>query len=468
MPTRKLLTAAAATAALLTPAVAEGKTRFTVRGAGFGHGVGMSQWGAYGYASKGTGYRDILGHYYSGTSIGTGAPTTVRVLLQSGQGVAHFAGARAAAGKVVDPAKTYGVKAASDGSVVLLSPTGRKLKKVPAPLTVTGSGGAVQLAGAGAYRGGLEFRPDGGGVQAGHGVGLEDYVRGVVARESPSNWPAEALKAQAVAARTYAVTTSKGGNGFDQYQDTRSQVYGGIAAETPTTDAAVAATAGQLVTYQGRPVVTYFFSTSGGRTEDVENTTLGAEPLPWLKSVKDPYDGSSPKHRWGPYRWSLGTTGAKLRGLVKGAFRGIQVVKRGESPRIVQADVIGTRGRTRVSGAVLRARLGLFDTWAYFTSISTGKAPTPKPKDPTPVGPTGGVTPEARATRAARHRLTGRVLPAHRGSDVSVQRREDGRWVTVGSADADARGRFAFTVEVPGRYRARYRGDAGPSVSITR
>ena len=94
----------------------------------------------------------------------------------------------------------------------------------------------------------------------------------MVSRESPSSWPAEALKAQAVAARTYAITTSKAGDGWDQYADTRSQVYGGVAAETASTNAAVAATRGQVVTYDGEPVVTFFFSTSGGRTENVENT----------------------------------------------------------------------------------------------------------------------------------------------------------------------------------------------------
>ena len=93
--------------------------------------------------------------------------------------------------------------------------------------------------------------------------------------ESPASWPIEALKAQAVAARTYALTTSKGGAGFDHYPDTRSQVYGGVGAEVASTNAATQQTAGQLVTYQGTPVATYFFSTSGGRTEDVENTTLG-------------------------------------------------------------------------------------------------------------------------------------------------------------------------------------------------
>ena len=181
-------------------------------------------------------------------------------------------------------------------------------------------------------------------------VSLEDYVAGVVSRESPSSWPLEALKAQAVAARTYAVTTSKAGAGFDQYADTRSQVYGGVAAETASTNQAVAATRGQVVTYEGEPVVTFFFSTSGGRTENVENTNLGTAPKPWLKSVADPYDGVSPKHRWGPIKLTLRAgRRASSSGLVKGRFKGIKVVRRGRSPRIVSADIVGTGGRTRVS-----------------------------------------------------------------------------------------------------------------------
>ena len=119
---------------------------------------------------------------------------------------------------------------------------------------------------------------------------------------------------------------------------------------------------------------TYFFSTSGGRTEDVENTSLGTAPKPWLKSVVDKYDSVSPKHRWGPIRMGYRAAGRKLRGLVKGRFKGIKVVRRGSSPRVVAADVIGSRGRTRVDGATLRARFGLFDSWAYFTAIRTRPA----------------------------------------------------------------------------------------------
>ena len=99
----------------------------------------------------------------------------------------------------------------------------------------------------------------------------------------PSSWAAAALEAQAVAARTYAITTTVDGNGYDLYSDTRSQMYGGVSAETPSTDAAVAATSGQVVTYDGKPVVTYFFASSGGHTESIQNVWAGATPEPWLR-----------------------------------------------------------------------------------------------------------------------------------------------------------------------------------------
>jgi len=465
----------AAAAALASAAPASAAERFTIRGAGFGHGVGMSQWGAYGFAKRGHTHDRILAHYYTGTELGQTGSRRVRVLMQS-VAVARFSGASTAAGRRLDPGRTYGVRrGGTPGTVELLSPTGRRMKRLAAPLRVKGSGGRIRLAGRaingisdGFYRGSLEFRPSGSlGVSVVNAVGLEAYVRGVVSYESPASWPAEALKAQAVAARTYAITTSKGGDGFEQYPDTRSQVYGGVRAETPTTDAAVKATRGQVVTYQGRPVVTYFFSTSGGRTEDVENTSLGNAPVPWLKSVKDPYDDESPKHRWGPIRMSYAAAGRKLSGLVKGSFEGIKVVKRGRSPRIVLADVVGSRGTTRVNGATLRARLGLNDTWAYFTSISTGEEPSEPGEEPPPGDPSGGVPPEARAAERMGRRVAGRVVPARRGSKVIVQMRQGKRrWVRVAVARTDAAGRYAYAVERPGTYRVRYRGDAGPKVRI--
>jgi stage II sporulation protein D len=446
----------AALALLATPAFAA-KARFTIRGAGFGHGVGMSQYGALGFAQQGRTYDQILAHYYTGTTLGTTDPAaTVRVLIQS-TGTANFSGASRAGTRTLDPAKTYRARRHGATQVDLLSAAGRRIATFSAPLQVAGADGTVALGGAGRYRGVLELRPDTfGGINAINAVSLEDYIAGVVSRESPSSWPAEALKAQAVAARTYAITTSKAGAGFEHYADTRSQVYGGVAAETASTNAAVAATRGQVVTHDGKPVVTFFFSTSGGRTENVENTNVGAGPQPWLKSVEDPYDDVSPKHRWGPIKLTRAQAGAKLSGLVKGRFRGIQVLKRGRSPRIVAADVVGTGGRTRVDGATLRARLGLLDTWAYFTSIASRQAP------PTGTGgaQAGTAGPRPRAT------VAGTVIPARVGAEVRIQRRAGSGWETVASTLVRPGGYYRAAVASSGVYRAVFAGDAGPAIRV--
>ena len=466
---------------LALPASANSASRLTIRGKGWGHGVGMSQWGAKGLAEQGRTYREILSHYYTGTAIGT-LPKghTVRVLLRGAAGIQRFTGATRAAGRRVSATRTYGVRRAADGSVQLLSARGRVLTTTTSPLVASAGGTkpvvlrgrALNGVSSGEYRGRLEFRAQLLGVAAINAIGIETYVRGVIARESPASWPAAALEAQAVAARSYAVTTNKPGDGFDHYPDTRSQVYGGADAETPTTDAAVAATSLQVVTHNGQPVVTYFFSTSGGRTEDVENTSLGDEPLPWLKSVEDPFDSVSPKHRWGPIRMSMGSAQRKLGGLVKGSFRGIDVIQRGKSPRIVLADVVGTDGRTRVAGSVLRAKLGLNDTWAYFTSITTDDEPTeqeaegePTP-EPQPTDSTGGTSPPARAAAALGRSLTGRVVPAPAGSYVRVEKAVEGAWARVGLVVVDERGRYAFALPSTGDYRVVYRGDAGPRVRV--
>ena len=216
------------------------------------------------------------------------------------------------------------------------------------------------------------------------------------------------------------------GGAFDQYADTRSQVYGGVSVETAATNQAVAATRGQVVTYQGQPVTTYFFSTSGGKTEDVENTTLGTEPKPWLKSVDDPFDDVSPRHRWTPMTMTLPQAGKKLRGLYRGGFRGIKVLQRGASPRIMRAQVRGTRGSTEVNGATLRQKLGLFDTWAYFTAI-TGKASRARRartrrRRASVCSPAPSLRPAAARSRACRRCATGiGPTPARPGSAAAAR-----------------------------------------------
>ena len=216
---------------LLPSSAAAASSKFTIRGAGFGHGVGMSQYGAFGFAQRGAGYRDILAHYYTGTEIGS-LPSSqrVRVLLQSVRGSASFTGATRAGRRRLSPARTYLVRRRG-AAVQLLSARGKRMGTYAAPLRVTGRGSVVLRGRAangrvsGAYRGAIDFSPGAfSGVDAVNNVAIDQYLQGVVPDESPPSWPLEALKAQAVAARTYAVATMKPGATFDLYPDTRSQV----------------------------------------------------------------------------------------------------------------------------------------------------------------------------------------------------------------------------------------------------
>src|SRR6202012_1729980 len=147
----------------------------------------------------------------------------------------------------------------------------------------------------------------------------DDYVRGVVAEEMEASWAPAALEAQAIAARTYALTTDVGGRGYSLYGDTRSQMYGGATAETAPTNPAGAATAGQIVTDTGTPAATYFFASSGGETESIQNVWQGASPEPWLVGVPDPYDGAAgdPYHRW-TVTMSVAAATRRLGSLVRG------------------------------------------------------------------------------------------------------------------------------------------------------
>ncbi len=209
-----------------------------------------------------------------------------------------------------------------------------------------------------------------------------------------------ALEAQAVASRTYAITSDAGGSKFDVYSDDRSQVYLGKAAETSRTNAAVAATAGQIVTYAGKPAITYFFAGSGGQTESVQNAFPGAEPEPWLVSVADPYEAGPLRH-W-TQTLSFATATSRLSGLVKGAFTGIEVL---EAWRLA-ADRVGLRARLEGAHARQRARTGgapraVFDLGLFQREEREGDARRAgrertepalrrRPRQPANVGGTGG------------------------------------------------------------------------------
>ena len=351
---------------LAVPAAASAKV-WVVKGAGFGHGVGMSQYGAYGYAKHGFKYDQILTHYYTGTTIGSTPDKPVRVLLRDSVGSVAFHGANSACGTPIKRGKAYVAKR-KGGGVVLRSKKGRVIARCGAVMTATGAP-TIVVAGKGAYRGSLEVRGSSSGLDAINLLDVEDYVRGVVSRESPSSWPIEALKAQAVAARSYALSGSGHGS-FDVFDDTRSQAYGGVAAETVKTDRAVSDTHLQVVLYKDKVAQTFFFSTSGGHTENNEFSSLGfgQPPVPYLRGVDDPYEATagSPYEHW-KRKYSIGRISGALRGIgLRGKLRNVVVTQRGASPRIVHANLIGSGGTTTVNGPQLASALGLPDTWAFF------------------------------------------------------------------------------------------------------
>ena len=338
--------------------------QLVIEGGGDGHGVGMSQYGAEGYALHGASAGQILAHYYRATTLGNvSAAQPVRVLIATGR--ASFSGATRAGAAALNAMSTYTVSASAVGLRVV-SPSGHTVTTARGALTVTGPG---PLATAGhRYRGALRFTATPTGrVQTVDVVGLDNYVRGVVAEEMEAAWAPAALEAQAIAARTYALTTNVNGSGYSLYDDTRSQMYGGAGAETAPTNAAVAATSGQVVTYEGAPVATYFFASSGGETESIQNVWAGASPEPWLVGVPDPYDGAAgdPYHRW-TVTMSVGAATHRLGSLVRGRLQRIVVTRHGISPRVIAARVVGTRGTTTVTGDQLAQAFGLLSTDARF------------------------------------------------------------------------------------------------------
>lgn len=372
---------------LLLAAPARASVRWVVHGHGFGHGVGMSQYGAYGYARHGADYRSILDHYYRGTTIGqANGARIVRVLIDVSAGDVGFSRAVRACGRSLDPAREYRAHRAG-GGVVLRGTRGRVLAFCGRRLRAVGHG-RIEIAGAGLYRGALEVVPtagDGGSLNAIDALSVDQYVKGVIPNEMPPSWPQQALRVQAVAARSYALSVQVSGNGFDLYGDTRSQAYKGIASETAATNEAATATAGQVVTYGGRIAQTYFSACSGGHTESVQNVFFGPS-VPYLVGVPDPYDYYCPLHSW-TLRFSEAGISARLGPYLDGRLKRIVVTQRGVSPRIVWARLYGTGGVTKIRGDQLAVALGAYDRWMRFEKLVNGKVVEGGGEEPTPSPP---------------------------------------------------------------------------------
>jgi stage II sporulation protein D len=407
---------------------------FVITGRGWGHGVGLSQYGALGFARQGAGYEEILTHYYQGTELTEAPVKRMRVLLAAGAKALDVGSqspfrVRDAVGDVHElPAGTQRF-----GPGLRLRVVGRaKLAKLQGPLVFLPGREPLQLKGR-AYRGELRVLVDKARLRAINNLGLEAYLYGVVPSEMPHHWPLEALKAQAVAARSYALATRRSGE-FDVYSDVRSQVYRGIPEEETQTNEAIDETAGQVVTYGGQVAHTYFFSTSGGRTATVTDVWPTSKPTPYLVSVADPHDSISPYHRWKPAILTAKAARARLK--VPGPLLDLRTTITG-SGRVGTLAAVGPAGETLIKGGDVRRLLDLRSTW-----FRVGVLALARPE--APVAPGGQLT------------LTGIA----RGlAGVTLEQQAPGEaWKPVAKVKSAPSGAFAVAVKptVTTLYRLAY------------
>jgi SpoIID/LytB domain protein len=366
---------------------------FTFFGSGWGHGLGMSQWGAYGLALKGWGQDRILTHFYSGTKVARdGSPPGIlriglvqgkqRLTLTAMQGPVDLRlGDRQPASTVatIPNGETWTVTQVGGAYRILdasgarvadgVGGTGTDLYAVYEP---KGSMVRIPQAGHTYNRGWIEFNIANCDATCSMRLILtiapQPYLYGLA--EVPSSWPRPALQAQAAAARTYAfrkVALSgqhRPGCNCALYASSLDQVYAGYDKEGGDMGerwvAAVNATAGQVVTYRGDLIQAFYASSSGGYTENNENV-WGGTPIPYLRGVCDPgdYTPANPNAVWKVQMGAAQVT-RKLR-LHIGRVTGFGSTVRGISGRIVSIVVKGTTGRATIGGDTLRAALGLPD-----------------------------------------------------------------------------------------------------------
>ncbi len=424
-------------------------TAFVLAGGGWGHGVGMSQWGAFGQAKAGRDYRTILAHYYPGTTLGPSpvtVPAKLRILVVDGASAVSVTSPGGIA--VTDAA---GTRARLGGQLTLgpklvLPNGGNRTDAKPgplvAPVTLRAVGGGALVAAGRTYRGSLQVLVSGRKLQLVNVIALETYLLGVVPGEMPKDWPLDALKAQAVAARTYAVANLVKGRAFDLYSDARSQVYYGADAEAPGPTRAVTETRGQVLSYDGAPAETFYFSSSGGKT--LSALDAFGQDLPYLVSVDDPWDEASPNHRW-PTQ-VLGAQELARRLGLTGAVTNVayEAGSPGTPAAIRVTTSAGTTAERRLSD--VRNRLGLKSLEFTLGTLRLDR-------------------PAAAAGRGA-VRLTGLARDV---ADVVLERRTGaGAWAQVARVAPTADGTFALRVRVAATtsYRLSAEGLAGPAVTV--
>ncbi len=261
------------------------------------------------------------------------------------------------------------VTAAVRGDLVILEGAGRTLSRRALVVRATDDGEPVEVNGRG-YRGALELGRGGDGVRVVNRLAMEEYLVGVVSAEMGRRTAQEraALEAQAVAARTYALRhLGRGGQGFDLVATVSAQVYHGTAREEPLAREAVAATRGQILTWDGAPIDAFYSSTCGGHTESAGAVFVGGD-RPYLPARPDVADdgtawcAASPRFRWRE-RWTAQELAAILRRTLAAEglstaratdLREMRVLDRSGSGRIATLELAGSAGRTPVRGSAIR------------------------------------------------------------------------------------------------------------------
>lgn len=353
----------------------------TVQGDGSGHGKGLSQYGAYGAANDGLSGEQILDFYYPGA--GRGSRTGPVEVWVSGDDGRHLVVddrtglmVRAGTGRLM---KAHAIQPKADKWRITPTAEGAKVyfhrgswrlfqsfRGDPAfyaggaPLTLRTPDGKVD------YRGELRSTTYDGDRITVNVLPMEKYVRGVVPAELSSLWPQQAMRAQAVASRTYAAYEREhaGSRPYDLCDTAACQAYGGASAETATSTDAVTATAKRVLTYQGETAFAQYSASNGGYTVDGGHPYLPAQP--------DPYEGTSSDY----YGWTVTITAKQVENaynLGNLTYLGIET-RDGQGPRggRVQVVRIKTEGGFdgTVTGDSFRRNFGLSSTLFELTDVS--------------------------------------------------------------------------------------------------
>ena len=359
---------------------------FDVVGGGYGHGIGMSQYGAQGAATKGLNHTQILGFYYPGTTVRPDAPTSIKIgITIDNDGIIQVGGRPGLAIKTGSISTTlpttptqWRVRATGTTATtcVVESLTSGKWSaynsgKTPCPVSFSNPA-------AGPDKGTVDlFLPSGerrvyrGTIIAHHpgttklatvnSLSMQDYLRGVVPSEMPPSWQLEALKSQAVAARTYAATRSKHTSYYDTCDTTSCQVYKGRGKrdakgnvslyEWTSTNTAIDQTDRQVLKYGTTLATTMYSSSNGGRTVAVSG-------YPYLPAKNDPYDGAYASGR--PHAWNANLPVASLERTFG--------IARVERLQVLRRDGSGDWG-----GRVLSVRVeGFTSSGAYVSKDTSG------------------------------------------------------------------------------------------------